>query len=61
MGTAKIIPLTTGKPRGRVIPVEANRIQSADIFQDGRVVVIAHGDAIYQLRLTSQDKLILTK
>ncbi|OYX13480.1 MAG: hypothetical protein B7Z15_07100 [Rhizobiales bacterium 32-66-8] len=61
MATAKIIPLTPGKPRGRVIPVEANRILSTDIFQESRVVVITHGDATYHLRLTAQDKLILTK
>jgi hemin uptake protein HemP len=46
---------------GRSISVQANRIDSRDLFQTGREITIAHGDETYRLRLTSQNKLILTK
>ncbi|RTL52864.1 MAG: hemin uptake protein HemP [Bradyrhizobiaceae bacterium] len=38
-----------------------NRIDSKELFSAGREVTIAHGEDIYRLRLTSQNKLILTK
>jgi len=34
---------------------------SRDLFQGRREVVILHGDEKYRLRITRQDKLILTK
>jgi hemin uptake protein HemP len=37
------------------------RIDSRQIFLDGREVTILHGQEIYRLRLTAQNKLILTK
>ncbi|WP_132033775.1 hemin uptake protein HemP [Aquabacter spiritensis] len=37
------------------------RLDSRDLFTDSRVITIAHGAQTYQLRLTAQDKLILTK
>lgn len=37
------------------------RLNSVDLFAGAREVVIAHGGDEYRLRLTSQDKLILTK
>lgn len=41
--------------------VTGNRIDSRDLFSNERELIIAHGDEIYRLRLTSQHKLILTK
>ncbi|MFG1462519.1 hemin uptake protein HemP [Xanthobacter sp. DSM 24535] len=49
------------KPRGRIIPVVQESMDSADIFRVGRTIMIRHGDQAYQLRLTAQNKLILTK
>lgn len=46
---------------GRSIHLAANRIDSKDLFAASREITIAHGDDIYRLRLTSQNKLILTK
>ncbi|MCC6948987.1 MAG: hemin uptake protein HemP [Bradyrhizobiaceae bacterium] len=45
----------------RSIPVEAHRIDSTDLFVGTREVTIRHGNEIYRLRLTAQNKLILTK
>lgn len=45
----------------RSIPMHGNRLDSRDIFRDAREVIIAHGDDTYRLRLTAQNKLILTK
>jgi hemin uptake protein HemP len=50
---------TTG--RVRQIELADNRIESRDLFIDGREIVIAHGEETYRLRLTAQNKLILTK
>lgn len=46
---------------GRAIPMVDDRLDSRDLFATGRLITIAHGDQIYQLRLTAQNKLILTK
>ena len=48
-------------PKSRSIPMHGNRFDSRDIFQTSREVIIAHGEEIYRLRLTAQNKLILTK
>lgn len=45
----------------RTIPIADHRIDSRDLFSDTREITIAHGDGLYRLRLTSQNKLILTK
>lgn len=45
----------------RVIPVDKNRIDSADLFVATREITIGHAGETYRLRLTSQNKLILTK
>ena len=45
----------------RTIPVRNSRIDSADLFRDGKEITIAHGAELYRLRLTAQNKLILTK
>jgi hemin uptake protein HemP len=36
-------------------------MDSRDLFAGVREITIAHGDEIYRLRLTAQNKLILTK
>lgn len=38
-----------------------NRINSRDLFAATREILINHGDETYRLRLTAQNKLILTK
>ncbi|MFS8038189.1 hemin uptake protein HemP [Xanthobacter sp. AM11] len=45
----------------RAIPMVDAQLDSRDLFAAGRLVTIAHGEQTYQLRLTSQNKLILTK
>jgi hemin uptake protein HemP len=45
----------------RSIPLSDNRIQSRDLFVSSREITIAHGEETYRLRLTAQNKLILTK
>lgn len=40
---------------------EAPRLDTATLFAAGREVVIAHGEELYRLRLTRQNRLILTK
>lgn len=45
----------------RTITLVDNRIESNELFAGAREVTIAHGSEIYRLRLTSQNKLILTK
>ncbi|MBP2151838.1 hemin uptake protein HemP [Xanthobacter flavus] len=37
------------------------QLDSRDLFAAGRLVTITHGEQTYQLRLTAQNKLILTK
>jgi hemin uptake protein HemP len=45
-----------GTPESR----SARRLQSRDLFQQGREVEIDHEGRIYRLRLTQLNKLILT-
>ena len=45
----------------RSVVVDGNRIESRDLFTADREIIIAHGEDTYRLRLTSQNKLILTK
>lgn len=45
----------------RQIPVSGNRMDSAELFRFSRELLITHGGETYRLRLTSQNKLILTK
>jgi hemin uptake protein HemP len=57
-------PKTPGAPSTqplRTIPVDANRIDSRDLFVGTRELTIGHGGETYRLRLTAQNKLILTK
>lgn len=45
----------------RPVPLADNRIDSRDLFIGTREITIAHGHEVYRLRLTAQNKLILTK
>ena len=45
----------------RTIVLSGNRLDSRDLFASEREIIIAHGEENYRLRLTSQNKLILTK
>ena len=45
----------------RVISITEHKIDSRDIFIGTREVIILHGGDAYRLRLTGQNKLILTK
>ena len=46
---------------GKSIIMRGNRLDSRDLFAADREIIIAHGEETYRLRLTSQNKLILTK
>jgi hemin uptake protein HemP len=46
---------------GRHVAVVGDRIDSRDLFSGTREIIIGHGSDIYRLRLTAQNKLILTK
>lgn len=45
----------------RRISLSANCIDSRDLFIGTREITIAHAGDVYRLRLTAQNKLILTK
>ena len=45
----------------RSIPLTDNHINSRDLFLASREIMIVHGEDTYRLRLTAQNKLILTK
>jgi len=49
------------QPQSRVITVADEKIDSRDLFVAGRQITITHGGDSYFLRLTAQNKLILTK
>lgn len=49
------------KASDRVITVAGQRLDSRQLFLDGREIMIVHGQDTYRLRLTAQNKLILTK
>jgi hemin uptake protein HemP len=44
----------------RKIDMVADRIDSRDLFIGTREIIIGHGGETYRLRLTAQNKLILT-
>jgi hemin uptake protein HemP len=52
-------PTSSGGER-RIQMIE-NRVDSRELFVDTREIMIAHGEDTYRLRLTAQNKLILTK
>ncbi len=45
----------------RNVPLLDNCIDSRSLFVTTKEITIAHGDEVYRLRLTAQNKLILTK
>ncbi len=45
----------------RQIGLTANSLNARDLFASSREISIIHGDETYRLRLTAQNKLILTK
>lgn len=48
-------------PAQRSIFVNGDRMDSKEMFADQRELLITHGEDTYRLRLTFQNKLILTK
>jgi hemin uptake protein HemP len=44
-----------------MIPLRNNSIDSRHLFSTAREITITHGNDVYRLRLTAQNKLILTK
>lgn len=46
---------------GRKIDMVSDRLDSRDLFVGTREITIGHAGETYRLRLTSQNKLILTK
>jgi hemin uptake protein HemP len=59
----EIMPSGTANSSGdeRRIRVIENRVDSRELFVATREIMIAHGADVYRLRLTAQNKLILTK
>ncbi|NID06525.1 hemin uptake protein HemP [Luteibacter jiangsuensis] len=60
------LPLTDNGGRDRVVPlraapVAARRVESKNLLDGSRELVIEHQGSEYHLRLTRNDKLILTK
>jgi hemin uptake protein HemP len=53
-GREKVVPL-------RVAPMATRRIESKNLLGGSRELVIEHQGSEYHLRLTRNDKLILTK
>lgn len=47
--------------RKRLVTVVDDGLDSRDLFSGARELTITHGSDVYRLRLTSQNKLILTK
>lgn len=45
----------------RVVPLADNVVDSRDLFIATKEIIIAHRGESYRLRLTAQNKLILTK
>ncbi|MCC6776979.1 MAG: hemin uptake protein HemP [Hyphomicrobiales bacterium] len=45
----------------RSVQLVDNRVDSVDLFATTREITIEHGAEVYRLRLTAQNKLILTK
>lgn len=51
----------TSAADSRQIGLTANSLNARDLFASSREISIIHGDETYRLRLTAQNKLILTK
>lgn len=48
-------------PQERKISLVSGRLDSRELFTNTREITITHGGDVYRLRLTAQNKLILTK
>lgn len=59
-GIRKVSDASVAAP-ARHVAVADHRIDSRDLFVDTREITITHRGDIYRLRLTAQNKLILTK
>lgn len=51
----------TSTADSRQIGLTANSLNARDLFASAREISIIHGEETYRLRLTAQNKLILTK
>ncbi|MBN9598616.1 MAG: hemin uptake protein HemP [Afipia sp.] len=60
-GSSQSIPGSPTSPDKRTVSIVDNRIGSKELFAAAREITISHGEDVYRLRLTSQNKLILTK
>ena len=60
-GGAESASSQSTSPGPRVISIAGHKIDSRDLFIGTREVIIHHGGEVYRLRLTGQNKLILTK
>jgi hemin uptake protein HemP len=54
-------PIESPSATTRTLTMRGSRIDSRELFAAEREIIIAHGEDSYRLRLTSQNKLILTK
>lgn len=52
---------TDSKEQKTVAPLSEPIVESRELLKGGRGIVILHGNALYRLRLTNSNKLILTK
>lgn len=50
-----------GNEDSRAVPLVGHRLDSRDLFLGTREITIGHAGDVYRLRLTAQNKLILTK
>jgi len=55
-GAEAQLPRLASQP-GTAIPV----LRSSDLFGTAREILLEHGEALYRLRITHSNKLILTK
>ncbi|WP_027544901.1 hemin uptake protein HemP [Bradyrhizobium sp. WSM2254] len=60
-GSGAAGPAETPSATTRTLTMRGSRIDSRELFAHEREIIIAHGEDAYRLRLTSQNKLILTK
>ena len=45
----------------RMVPVTGNTVKTLELLAECRVLTVLHNNEPYQLRITSKNKLILTK
>ena len=54
-------PIPSAIPRTVAMNTDRQRVDSRELLQGERELIIQHGDQEYRLRHTQNDKLILTK